>query len=139
VNSYRLSFKPTDKERREHIERLQGIASQLANKVADSEPLEEWERGFISMALLEWGQNYSPTRMVGQSAKFSHVDASIHYALLREDRLPHAKAISQLLEHLDENNNESYPVSAVALWNAIRPNYLDTCAHLALKPQPIPK
>jgi hypothetical protein len=127
VKEYNLEFKPTNDERREHVERMKGMAQQIADKVTSVEYLEEWERDFISFALREWADAYRPKRPRGQAPEFSHVDAALSYVLRRESDKSHVDALAELSDEVEK--------SEVAVWNAIRPLLPDAYAHLELKPK----
>jgi hypothetical protein len=126
VNNYHLSFKLTDKERREHVERLQAFARQISGKVANGEPLTEPERDFTAVALREWADAYNPKRPRGQSPEFSHADAALSYVLLRDRKKSHAQALGEVSDDLDK--------SEAAVWKAIKPLLPDAYAHLGINP-----
>jgi hypothetical protein len=126
VNNYHLSFKPTEKERREHVERLQALARGIADKVASDESLTEWERDLTAVALREWADAYNPKRPRGQSPEFSHVDAALCYVLLRDRKMSHAEALGEVSDELEK--------SEAAVWKAIKPLIPNACAHLGINP-----
>lgn len=127
MSNYHLSFKPTEKERREHIERLQTLARQIADKVASGKPLVEWERDFVAVALREWADAYNPARPRGQAPEFSHGDAALWYVLLRDRNKSHADALGEMSDDMGK--------SEPAISKSIKPLLPAAYAHLGIKPK----
>ena len=139
MNDYHLTFKPTATERREHVARIRKMATDIADKITRGDQLTDAQRDFASFMVREWSDKYEPKRSRGQAPVFSHVDAALHYALLRDQGRAHPLTLASLLEHCDDRGNYCYPVTEIALWKAIRPIYPDACSHLSIAPKPIPE
>lgn len=130
-----LSFRPTKAERNEHVARLQAIARSIAVAIDAELPLVEWEQGFLRFVLQEskgrandhahalrrWADSYAPTKKLPH---YSHTDAAMTYALMRQEGESHYKLMLIMSRH--------YGITDRALEKAIWPLLPAVCEHLQL-------
>lgn len=98
---YSLSFPPTAEEYRDNIRKQKAWAKEIADKLRQGVPLEEWEAAFTAEWMLARADEVSEVLPKGKQRppKINHSAVARDYVLLRQQGFSKTAAKSKLAEN----------------------------------------